>query len=142
MTAASATCSPSATGPFRDRPYAPSSQADFGVGAFLLAACEYVRFLDRKAAVRQVPLTVVNDGDSQWQGIVESDAAAVRKALSIADGGASAAAQCRRSGNRRSGDLRRSPAHRRERAAPLVVDVLCRGRTTAEATAVDGGSGI
>ena len=64
----------------------PSSQADFGVGAFLLAACEYVRFLDRKAAVRQVPLTVVNDGDSQWQGIVESDAAAVRKALSIADG--------------------------------------------------------
>ena len=63
-----------------------ASQADFGVGAFLLAACEYVRFLDRTAAVRRVPLTVFNTSGSCQQAVVETDAAAVRRALGIGVG--------------------------------------------------------
>lgn len=62
-----------------------SSQADFGVGAFLLAACEYVNWLDGKANSKQVAITISNNSTLQSQQIVETDAAAVRQALGIDD---------------------------------------------------------
>lgn len=62
-----------------------SSQADFGVGAFLLAACEYVNWLDLKANPKQVAITISNSSNLQSEQIVETEAAAVRQALSIDD---------------------------------------------------------
>jgi len=46
-----------------------NSQANFGVGAFLLAACEYARFLSDKT----VTLTVTNPTGRQRQEVVEVD---------------------------------------------------------------------
>lgn len=61
------------------------SQADFGVGAFLLAACEYYRWLAAKEApATQASITIANPGTLTRQQVVEVDAARVRQALGIA----------------------------------------------------------
>ena len=46
------------------------SQANFGTGAFLLAACEYVRFLDANAKTIAIPLRSKGKGwfVSRWRG--------------------------------------------------------------------------
>ena len=62
-----------------------TSRADFGVGAFLLAGCEYYRWLVSKGKdVRRVAITITNPADRQQQSVVETDAADVRQKLGIA----------------------------------------------------------
>ena len=56
-----------------------NSEANFGVGAFLLAACEYDRFVQAGKAV----LTFSNESDQQRQEVVEVDCQAVCKQLDI-----------------------------------------------------------
>ncbi len=63
-----------------------NSQADFGVGAFLLAGCEYYRWLTAKAGGKQVAITIGNAGKLARHEVVEIDAAAVAKALGLAEG--------------------------------------------------------
>ena len=61
-----------------------SSQADFGVGAFLLAACEYYRWLSAKESPsKTVSLIIGNPGSDTRTQIVEVDADTVRTALGI-----------------------------------------------------------
>ena len=55
------------------------SEANFGVGAFLLAACEYYRFVQAGKAV----LTFSNESHQQRQEVVEVDYQAVCKQLGI-----------------------------------------------------------
>ena len=56
-----------------------NSQANFGVGAFLLAACEYSRYLETGKAI----LTFNNESDQQRQEVVEVDLQAVCQQLGI-----------------------------------------------------------
>ena len=56
-----------------------NSQANFGVGAFLLAACEYYRYLETS----NVLLTFSNESDQQRQEVVEVDLQAVCQQLGI-----------------------------------------------------------
>lgn len=63
-----------------------NSQADFGVGAFLLAACEYIHWLDNTANHKQVAITIANSTNRQSLKVVETEASAVRKALGIGSG--------------------------------------------------------
>ena len=56
-----------------------NSEANFGVGAFLLAACEYYRYLQTKNAV----LTFSNESNQQRQEVVEVDYQAVCQHLGI-----------------------------------------------------------
>ena len=56
-----------------------NSEANFGVGAFLLAACEYYRYLQTKKAV----LTFSNESDQQRQEIAEVDWPTVCQQLGI-----------------------------------------------------------
>jgi rhamnogalacturonyl hydrolase YesR len=56
-----------------------NSEANFGVGAFLLAACEYFRYLQTKKAV----LTFSNESDQQRQEIAEVDWLSVCQQLGI-----------------------------------------------------------
>ena len=56
-----------------------NSEANFGVGAFLLAACEYDRFLQTRKAV----LTFNNESNQQRQEVVEVDYQAVCQQLGI-----------------------------------------------------------
>ena len=56
-----------------------NSQANFGVGAFLLAACEYYRYLEAS----NVLLTFSNETDQQRQEVVEVDLQAVCQQLGI-----------------------------------------------------------
>ena len=56
-----------------------NSQANFGVGAFLLAACEYYRFLQTK----QVKVTLQNESNLQRQEVAELDLEAVCEQLDI-----------------------------------------------------------
>ena len=56
-----------------------NSQANFGVGAFLLAACEYYRFLQTK----QVKVTLQNESNRQRQEVAELDLQAVCEQLGI-----------------------------------------------------------
>ena len=56
-----------------------NSEANFGVGAFLLAACEYVRYLQAGKAT----LTFVNESDQQRQEVVEADLKAVCQQLGV-----------------------------------------------------------
>ena len=56
-----------------------NSEANFGMGAFLLAACEYYRYLQTKKAV----LTFSNESNQQRQEVVEVDYQAVCKPLGI-----------------------------------------------------------
>lgn len=60
-----------------------NSQADFGVGAFLLAACEYVRWIDNAGSKRQVAVTISNPSDLQQQGIAEVNIEELLKKLNI-----------------------------------------------------------
>ncbi len=55
------------------------SQANFGVGAFLLAACEYYRYLQ----AGQVALTFQNESNRQRQEVVEVDLQAVCQQLGV-----------------------------------------------------------
>ena len=57
-----------------------NSQANFGVGAFLLAACEYVKYI----STQQITLSVSNPTDYQRQEVVGTDLQAVNKALGLA----------------------------------------------------------
>ena len=62
------------------------SQADFGVCAFLLASCEYYRWL--KSKLEKTPtasIAISNPSATTRQQVVEVDASAVRKALGIAN---------------------------------------------------------
>jgi rhamnogalacturonyl hydrolase YesR len=56
-----------------------NSQANFGVGAFLLAVCEYYRYLETS----NVLLTFSNESDQQRQEVVEVDLQAVCQQLGI-----------------------------------------------------------
>ena len=56
-----------------------NSQANFGVGAFLLASCEYYRYLEADKAL----LTFSNESDRQRQEVVEVDLQAVCQQLGI-----------------------------------------------------------
>ena len=61
-----------------------SSQADFGVGAFLLAACEYYRWLAAKEnPSKTVSIIISNPSTETRTQVVEVDAADVRKLLGI-----------------------------------------------------------
>lgn len=62
-----------------------SSTANFGVGAFLLAACERVRFDDNKADAT-LTVSVRNDSEDFRQEIVELDAKTVFAKLGISGG--------------------------------------------------------
>lgn len=75
------------------------SQAPFGTGAWLLAACERVRYLDgtasqealqgrprRAVQPRQMTITVYNDSKDSRQDVVELEAAKVYESLGIAGG--------------------------------------------------------
>ena len=57
-----------------------NSEANFGVGAFLLTACEYYRYLQTKKAM----LTFINEGDQQRQEVVEVEWQDVCRQLDIA----------------------------------------------------------
>ena len=62
------------------------SQADFGVCAFLLASCEYYRWLKSKQVkASTASITISNPSATTRQQVVEIDATAVRKALGIAN---------------------------------------------------------
>lgn len=62
------------------------SQADFGTGAYLLAACEYYRWLKAKEnPAKSVQIAISNPSSYARAQIVEVDAASVRKALGIGD---------------------------------------------------------
>ena len=56
-----------------------NSEANFGVGAFLLAACEYYRYLQTKKVV----LTFTNEGNQQRQEVVEVEWQDVCRQLDI-----------------------------------------------------------
>ena len=56
-----------------------NSQQNFGVGAFLLAACEYYRYLETPKA----KLSVINNSNLQRQEVVEIDLQAVCNQLGI-----------------------------------------------------------
>ena len=56
-----------------------NSEANFGVGAFLLAACEYYRYLQTKKAV----LTFSNESNQQRQEVVEVDYQTLCRQLGI-----------------------------------------------------------
>ena len=56
-----------------------NSEANFGVGAFLLAACEYVRYVQ----TAKVVVTFYNDSQQQRQEVVETDYQAVCRQLGI-----------------------------------------------------------
>ncbi len=58
-----------------------NSQANFGVGAFLLAACEYYRYID--ASTRKMTLTFSNPSNLQRQEVVEADLQAICQQLVI-----------------------------------------------------------
>jgi hypothetical protein len=61
-----------------------SSQADFGVGSFLLAACEYYRWLAAKEnPSKTVSIIISNPSTETRTQVVEVDAADVRKLLGI-----------------------------------------------------------
>ncbi len=60
------------------------SQAPFGTGAWLLAACERVRYLDRNGSSLKV--TVSNPTDDNRQDVIELDAQRVFSALHISGG--------------------------------------------------------
>ncbi len=60
------------------------SQAPFGTGAWLLAACERVRYIDTKTA--SMPLTVTNPTSLSRHDVVELDADKVFQRLGIAGG--------------------------------------------------------
>lgn len=63
------------------------SQADFGVGAFLLASCEYYRWLSSKLFPgKQVAITINNPSNYARQEVVEVDAAKIRNGLGIGEG--------------------------------------------------------
>lgn len=63
-----------------------SSQADFGVGAFLLAGCEYYRWLTAKENLsKTVSIVISNPSTEARTQIVEVDAAAVRKLLGVGE---------------------------------------------------------
>lgn len=63
-----------------------NSQADFGVGAFLLAACEYYRWLSVKLnPAKSATITITNPSNFTRSQVVEVDASAVRKVLGIDD---------------------------------------------------------
>ena len=64
----------------------PGSMTNFGTGAFLLAACERVRFEDGKRATRPLQVTVSNESDEQRQEVVELDATTVYQRLGISGG--------------------------------------------------------
>lgn len=62
------------------------SQADFGTGAFLLAACEYYRWLTAKEhPAKSVPIVIKNPSSNARTQIVEVDASTVRKALGLGE---------------------------------------------------------
>ena len=61
-----------------------ASQADFGVGAFLLAACEYYRWLKSKANnAPTAAITISNPSSTTRQQVVEVDASSLRRTLGI-----------------------------------------------------------
>lgn len=64
------------------------SQANFGVGAFLLAACEHLRFEDASVSGEPVSIkiSVTNESDEFRQQVVELDAANVFARLGIHGG--------------------------------------------------------
>ena len=63
-----------------------SSQADFGVGAFLLAACEYYRWLTAKEhPSKTVSIIISNAGSDTRTQVVAVDAATVRRLLGIGE---------------------------------------------------------
>jgi len=67
-----------------------TSQANFGVGAFLLAACEHLRWENRTAASaqqqRKVQVKISNESDEFRQQVVEIDAADVYARLGLRGG--------------------------------------------------------
>lgn len=61
-----------------------NSQADFGVGAFLLASCEYYRWLvARQTPAKQVAVTISNASSKTRQQIVELELDEIRKKLGV-----------------------------------------------------------
>jgi len=67
------------------------SQANFGVGAFLLAACEHLRFEDASVcsvakAANTLTLNVTNESDEFRQEVIEVDARSVYERLGIQGG--------------------------------------------------------
>ena len=62
------------------------SQANFGVGAFLLAACEHLRYEDGGKATEAIRLTVENASGEYRQQVVEVEAAALYRRLGIQGG--------------------------------------------------------
>ncbi|MBR1547978.1 MAG: DUF4861 family protein [Prevotella sp.] len=65
----------------------PGSMTNFGTGAFLLAACERLRYEDSKRPAGEgLTVTVHNDTDEQHQEVVEVDAQRVFAAIGISGG--------------------------------------------------------
>jgi rhamnogalacturonyl hydrolase YesR len=65
------------------------NEANFGVGAFLLAACEHLRFEDGSTVAAKnvaTALTIGNESDEYRQQVVEVDAAEVFRRLGIQGG--------------------------------------------------------
>ena len=63
------------------------SQANFGVGAFLLAACEHLRFEDSRYNEKpSVSVTVANSADEFRQQVIEIDARTVFERLGLQGG--------------------------------------------------------
>ena len=64
----------------------PQNTANFGTGAFILAASEKARFDDFAGGVKKVGIRVVNDGNAPRNEVVEMDAAEVYLRLGIGGG--------------------------------------------------------
>jgi rhamnogalacturonyl hydrolase YesR len=66
------------------------NEANFGVGAFLLAACEHLRYEDgsvgRRGMAKTVSITVKNESDEFRQQVIEIDAADIFARLGIHGG--------------------------------------------------------
>ena len=62
------------------------SQANFGVGAFLLAACEHLRYEDAKKSNASVTVTIENPSDEYREQLIEVCADTVYKKLGIHGG--------------------------------------------------------